>query len=291
MLVNKFLRKIRFMTALLIISAVYIIIFNHITVAQNNYYESIPPNVNRIASAITVLLKYKSSDSQEFFPRGSGVIIDKKNNEYSILTVAHNLDRNGDDKVDSNDKIINDYQVEINDNKYKYNDNKYYVTNYTLLRTQKLGTLDLAVLNFSSQNDYQIANFKDYQGRLFVNSIQPREDIYVAGFPETSLGFKIDKGKFVRKRLPRMDDKFRSTKKIPGETYSPDTSHKAFTGGYSLDYRPISSIGMAPGMSGGPILTSNGYLIGVHGRESANDVKKGIGIDVFINAYSEEKGL
>jgi S1-C subfamily serine protease len=235
-----------FRTALLFLSAVYIIIFNQVTVAQNNYYDRVPNNLNSIASAITVLLKDQSSDGSESFPSGSGVIISRKSNSisreinnYYVLTVAHNLDSNRDDKVDAKDKIINDYQIKTQDDKY------YYVTNYNILKTQELGNLDLAVLNFSSDKDYQTAKFKNEQGRLFVNSIQPEEDIYVAGFPENSEGFTIDKGKLKEQHQP-----------------SPDDNILPFTGGYSLRYKPSNSNRMAPGMSGGPIFTSNGYLIG-----------------------------
>ena len=256
------------MYALLLLTVVSVILFNRITLAQNLNYYGIPNNINNIASSVTVLLKERSSDGSEFFPSGSGVLIEKKNNEYSILTVSHNLDSNRDNKVDGNDKIINNYQITTYDNK------NYSVTNYTLLKTKELGNLDLAVLSFSSQNDYETAKFIDSQDRLFVNSIQPGQDIYVAGFPETREGFTIDKGEFLMKLSPAID----------GGLTNP------FSGGYSLIYKPISSNGMASGMSGGPIFTSNGYLIGVHGRQDYwNEFKLGIGIDVFINTYSEEE--
>lgn len=272
MLVKKF-KQLK----ILLTIAILITTLNRVTVAQdfNNY--NIPDNVANIASTITVMLKDKSSDASEFFDSGSGVIVHKVKDEYFVLTVAHNLDSNKDNKIDENDIIVNDYVVMTNDNE------NYYITNYYIVKNQELGNLDLAILTFKSKNNYQYSKFFNSQDQLLVDLIMPEQDIYVSGFPETTKGkLQIDKGKFLSKHAPWPDDEY-IYRKFP-EKYSVGKPPKSFTGGYSLEYRPYIDKGMVHGMSGGPILTSDGYLIGVHGRENYTGGKRGIGIDVFFNA-------
>jgi S1-C subfamily serine protease len=106
--------------------------------------------VNGIAEKITVLI-----DSQE---PGSGVIIKKEGNTYTVLTAYH---------------------VVKNPN-FKYeivtSDNQRYSVKYSSVKTLAKD-IDLAVLQFTSNQNYQVAKIGNSE------QAQRRSKAYVAGFP------------------------------------------------------------------------------------------------------------
>jgi S1-C subfamily serine protease len=249
---------------IVLIGLLLAIAFDKIVFAQ-----FISNRVINTASATTILLGYESDDNSEFFPRGSGVIINKQAQDlndywnYIVLTVAHSLDSNSDKEINDNDDIRGKYQIKVQTSQEQLQ--PYFVENYERIKSNQLGNLDLALLFFSSQNDYFTAPFVDD-----INSIEIGEVIYVSGFPQSSKGFRIDEGVLQSVDEPSLEDS-----KIP------------FTGGYSLKYKPSDSNGMDYGMSGSPIFNRNGYLIGIHGRQDHfNKYKLGIGIDVLLDSIS-----
>ncbi len=174
--------------------------------------------VGKNAENFTVLI---SSD----YP-GSGVIIAKKDNTYTVLTAEHVV-RHSDFE----------YQIVTADGKkhpVKYQNVK------------KLPGVDLAVVSFSSNSNYSTAKLAkaDEAG---LGSV-----VYTAGFP--------DPGQAIENRI------FQFTR---GEVSGLNPKAKD---GYSLIYTNITR----KGMSGGPVLNTNGELVGIHGR-AETDVLPGDG--------------
>jgi S1-C subfamily serine protease len=110
-----------------------------------------PMEIDEIAHAITVLI-----DAGDF-GSGSGVIIKKQGDVYSVVTTAHVLERP----------------------KLKYEivtpDDRRYVLDYKTVK--KLTEVDLAILQFTSTTNYRVARLGD------SDSIQRNAKVYVAGFP------------------------------------------------------------------------------------------------------------
>ncbi|OKH52592.1 hypothetical protein NIES2101_14280 [Calothrix sp. HK-06] len=174
-----------------------------------------PVEVGKVAKTITVVIESKNFNSQ-----GSGVIIQKdsqnNNNTYTILTAAHVVDKN------------NKYEVVTPDGQ-----------RYSLKESgiRRLKDVDLAVVKFSSNRNYEIAKFGN-SDKMIEGSTS-----FVAGFaniPGASIPFTY---------------RF---------TYGKITANAsaAVADGYSLVY----SNDTLDGMSGGPVLNEKGEVIAVHGR-------------------------
>jgi tetratricopeptide (TPR) repeat protein len=125
---------------------------------------------------------------------------------------------------------------------------------------QPLGTgIDLAVVKFVSSKTYQVAKFGN------SDLIKRGDNVYVAGF-----------------RL--------STPSIPAPLYdcfdgqvSAHATQVTIDGGYNLVYTNPT----LKGMSGGPVLNSEGELIGIHGRGDEYDNRErdrfaGIPINIYV---------
>lgn len=112
--------------------------------------------VGKIAEGITVMIDYKDNSGN-----GSGVIIGKQGNQYTILTAAHVVARP-------------DLQYEI-----VAPSNQRYQLNYSSVK--KLPEqIDLAVVTFTSNQNYQVARIgnSDTSGRGTLT--------YLSGFPKKS---------------------------------------------------------------------------------------------------------
>ena len=125
---------------------------------------------------------------------------------------------------------------------------------YPLLQPpQQLGNLDLAVLQFQSPDNYQIATAATDLPRV-------GEKIYAAGFPLYEQNSSAD-------TIYRGIEGFRLTQ---GEISL--IPPKSLPEGYYLGYTNDTEIGM----SGGPIFNTKGFLIGVHGRGKYRDPDFGV---------------
>jgi tetratricopeptide (TPR) repeat protein len=123
------------------------------------------------------------------------------------------------------------------------------------------GDVDLAVVKFRSSTNYSTAKLGN------SNLLRSGMDIYVAGFPAPTR--VITQSVFV----------FR-----PGQVSA--NSSRDFANGYSLLY----SNDTLPGMSGGPILNTDGELVGIHGRgdrEEATGQKTGFNAGIAIAKFAE----
>ncbi len=99
------------------------------------------------------------------------------------------------------------------------------------------GDVDLAVLKFRSSTTYKLAELGD------SNVLKGGVEVYVAGFPAPTA--VISESTFF----------FREGKVTAN-------SKRTYKNGYALVY----SNDTLPGMSGGPVLNSNGQVVGVHGK-------------------------
>tara|TARA_Y100001978_G_scaffold198389_1_gene210779 strand:+ start:264 stop:1154 length:891 start_codon:yes stop_codon:yes gene_type:complete len=200
-----------------------------------------PTKISDIARKITVKL--------EGATQGSGVLVKKQGNIYTVLSAMHVFKHHSlGDEIG----IITFDGVE-------------HVFKNSILR--KVGNIDMAVLTFRSNKNYQVAKIGQ------IENISEGQQIFVSGYPIATTS--------VTKRL------FRFTK---GEIIS--NTNKNIKDGFQLLY----SNATLPGMSGGGVINESGELIGIHGRaeradrvsmESGKPVATGINQAVPINFYQE----
>ncbi|MGL5064260.1 MAG: COP23 domain-containing protein [Microcoleus sp.] len=193
-------------------------------------------DVNTIAEQITVMIDGPDDDP---ISKGSGVIVRRQGNIYYVITNSHVVEKNGE------------YQL-------RTADGNRYVVNYRHI--QKLPGLDLAVVQFSSNKTYRVAQLGD------SDRVSRRQKIYVVGY--ATPGVAISSRPFIPAEGMILD-------RVP-----------ASTEGYALVYN-LNII--LPGMSGGPILDEGGRLIGINGlaqpdvRTGRTDLIAGIPSNTFRN--------
>ena len=149
---------------------------------------------------------------------GSGVLFQKQDKSYKIITNAHVL-RAGSAP----------YQVETNDGR---------IHKTKLIKSNKFGELDLAILEFVSHKNIYIVS-------LLGSSPKLEDEVFTCGFPEVEEGvgkpkFLMTKGK-VSLILPQ-----------------------PLKDGYQLGH----TNNIESGMSGGALLNSQGELIGIEGKQA-----------------------
>jgi serine protease Do len=177
--------------------------------------------VEKIADEVTVRILTDTAP-------GSGVIIDRTNNTYTILTCQHVLEASKK----------GNYRVLLPDGKI-------YVAK--MKTAPKLKGLDLALVEFESETPYRVAKLGNSQ-ELAVDSV-----VYAAGFPnhQSINSDQIeDTSNWGRKA-------FRFTSgKVSW------ILQQSLPDGYSLGY----TNDVASGMSGGPVFNDRGESIGINGR-------------------------
>ncbi|MFO5475774.1 MAG: trypsin-like peptidase domain-containing protein [Dolichospermum sp.] len=105
--------------------------------------------VNDIAKPITVMIGGLDG-------KGSGVIIAKNGNTYTVLTANHVVKK----------AVYGDYQI------ITYDGQK-----YEMESAQTLGKLDLALVKFTSSKNYPIAKIADSR------TVKQGATVYISGFP------------------------------------------------------------------------------------------------------------
>ena len=175
-------------------------------------------DISKIATKFTVIIDSKNP--------GSGAIIAKNGTNYYVLTAKH--------VIEAEEK----YQVITPDNE-----------RYPIDQIKKMPNVDLAVLQFHSQLNYQVATVAIYENQLQDNYI------FVSGWlaPSSAIAERI--------RLF-----------VPGMRLVPDfaiaSMQNPLTEGYQLFYTNITEVGM----SGGAIVDTKGRLIGIHGRAEGEKI-------------------
>lgn len=187
------------------------------------------------AKQITVRINWSEDDKKS---NGSGVIVRRNGNIYYVLTNKQIVQKDGN------------YEVQTVDGTR-------YVVNYSQI--QKLPGLDLAVLQFNSNQKYRIANLGN------SDKVSQRQKIYVMGY---DTGLVVTHQLFITADGIILDHV------------------RASTDGYDLVYN-LNII--KPGMSGGPVLDEQGQLIAINGlakpdaRTGRTDLIAGITSNTFRN--------
>ncbi|MDJ0901065.1 MAG: peptidoglycan DD-metalloendopeptidase family protein [Xenococcus sp. MO_188.B8] len=188
--------------------------------------------INNIARNITVKVTG--------YGNGSGVIFEKEENVYSVVTNQHVV------------PIDIDYEIRTNDG-----------IKHQVISRQEIPGFDLAIVQFESEQSYQIATIGDSDR---INALQK---IYVAGFPGETTDIDIISGEI------------RSIRQEILQNPQPEK-------GYALIYTNQT----LPGSSGGAVLDENGLLIGINGEgkrelKSGRDISRGIPINLFLRSKEE----
>ena len=197
---------------------------------------SLQPPITEGAGAVTQLAQALSPEeinllSKQIIVRidganlGSGSLIDRSDNVYTVLTNWHVMKNGGD------------YTVQTIDGE------KHQIDPTTI---QQLPGLDLAILKFTSDRNYQIAQLGD------SSNLNEGQSVYFAGYPG---------------ELRTEDNRYYRffTANLVGILPKPTEN------GYSLIYNGEAF----PGMSGGPVFNKNGLLIGVHGEANIHAISGG----------------
>jgi tetratricopeptide (TPR) repeat protein len=189
---------------------------------------------------------------------GSGVIIAKEGNSYYVLTAKHVVENQKTQKPTTNNKIVT-----------------YDQDNYTPTSIEVATGLDLAVVKFTSQGNYPIAQLSQYNPN--------QKDIVLAGgFPARD----------------KISSPLWQWQLNPGYIFDPEQGKfqaqdkQSFTNGYDLIYSSISY----GGMSGGAVFDTEGKVIGIHGQAETTEKadillgnSQGISIKTFIGIADKLK--
>ncbi|MDB9379998.1 tetratricopeptide repeat-containing serine protease family protein, partial [Nodularia sphaerocarpa] len=211
--------------------------------------------LERKAQQITVRIDSSSNTN------GSGIIIAKHGDTYTVLTAAHVVcERENATQPCGNYK----YQILAPDGKQ-------YPVEKNTIKTE--AGLDLAVLRFTAnQQTYEVATLADYNPKADYG-LEYANYMFTAGYPRlgNNSPWRFTAGHIANKELGLLlvtASDFSKTKLgILQQT-------SFLTGGYELVYSSITY----GGMSGGPVLDSMGRVIGIHGRgegEEAYDSQTG----------------
>ena len=173
---------------------------------------------------------------------GSGVIIAKEGDIYTVLTAAHVVCKPPDKPG----------KCEPNTYKILTVDDKQYPVEPSTIKLEE--GVDLAVVKFTSRENYQVATLANYPTKDY-------EYMFTAGYPR--LGEKSP-WRFTLGQIYSQEQGLLLTTQSDFNNNSSGTAKAAasLTGGYELVYSSITF----GGMSGGPVLDSQGRVIGIHGR-------------------------
>ena len=187
---------------------------------------------------------------------GSGIIVaqegNSEGNSYSVLTSAHVI-------CEKNDCLGHTYEIVTPDGKeYSLNNGSF----------QRQEGVDLAVVRFTSNENYQVAQLANYP-------VKDDDAIFVAGYPQLSNNsspqWKFSPGFGLEKEWGLRNVHINLNQNSPFTDSSGLASSQKIlsAGGYDMVYTSITY----GGMSGGAVLDRDGRVIGIHGAaEGETDV-------------------
>jgi len=200
-----------------------------------------PTEIGQVAEKVTVQINAQEEDSWG----GSGVIVGRQGNTYTVLTCIHVLESNKFKGVNLTDLSVRTYDGQV----------------YPLTIVKKLGTVDnpdLAIVSFTSSTSYPLATPGN------SDQTKPGANIYVYGYPA-----KVNKIKEAR-----------TYEFVTGVVKErPSRGYPKFEA-YTLRYT-APTLG---GMSGGPVFDVDGRVIGIHGQGDQATLDGGIRLKTGINA-------
>jgi S1-C subfamily serine protease/tetratricopeptide (TPR) repeat protein len=191
---------------------------------------------------------------------GSGVIVAQQGNTYYVLTAKHVI-RREPSKAEPNPAVFDDIKT------VTFDQESYAVQPSDITLAEGL---DLAIVKFTSKNNYPIATLGDYTPQISAGEDQIA---FVGGFPARE----------------RIDSPLWQWQLNPGKLFDKEEG-KSHTqdklsfgeGGYNLIYTSISYAGM----SGGPIFDTEGRVIGIHGKAEGENEKLILGNSLGISIQS-----
>ncbi|MFM6815917.1 MAG: trypsin-like peptidase domain-containing protein [Dolichospermum sp.] len=194
--------------------------------------------INNIAKQITVKIDSQNLDSQN---QGTGIIVNKAGNRYTVLTNHHVVREQG--------KYI---LITPDGKKYNFNSSD----------IKKLPDLDLAVVEFTSNDNYTVATLGD-------------SDKLTESTPIYNAGWSVNDSRCLKGCYRFYNGIINGISPNPQE-------------GYAL----IMSNNTLPGMSGGPILNAQGELVGINGQSFKNEGSNAVDFDgILINKYKVAVGI
>jgi tetratricopeptide (TPR) repeat protein len=228
--------------------------------------------IDRVAKQITVRIE-AYNDRGEFTAHGSGVLISRKGNTYTLLTADHVLhyrNRDGSDRLDGTIKGSRFQIVTPDGRKYPVQSNS--------IRRQSV--LDLTTFKITSNKSYRLASIAAADRVAY--SFNGLDWTFVAGYPDPT--------KFNRKRQQWLWYMSAGGSFAREQNFFATKNNNSSTAGYELVYNNLTY----GGMSGGAVLNGQGQLVGIHGRQenlaTGYGLSLGIPIGVF-NGLTKELGV
>jgi tetratricopeptide (TPR) repeat protein/S1-C subfamily serine protease len=193
-----------------------------LTFSSNPVFAKDRFTVSQIVKAVTVKILPNGEEDDT----GSGVIVNKQGDTYTIVTNAHVLC--GQEVLKTKACNTAPKYTIITFDKHHHK-----VSSATVMRVDP--ALDIAVIKFRSLLPYQAA-------QLAKNSpIKNQDLVYTAGFPANSSELKFDSGQVVAHTKDRISSK---------------------DGGYTMLYDAET----LPGMSGSGVFDQEGKVVAIHGQ-------------------------
>ncbi|MCA2896703.1 tetratricopeptide repeat-containing S1 family peptidase, partial [Microcystis sp. M039S1] len=200
---------------------------------------------------------------------GSGVIIAKEGNIYTVLTADHVFCEKEKSQDAASKPCLNfTYTVVTSDGKTRN------IEKSTIIRQEGV---DLAVFQFESLDNYPVAEIANYNPNT-------GDFVFAAGFPK--IGDNPSKWLFSGGAILEKEEGLIQTRQSPLSTQQGGTlqSVASLEGGYELVYTSITF----GGMSGGAVLDSQGRVIGIHGSSETagvTEIQLGLSLGIPISTF------